>query len=550
MKPLSATDPREAGPYRLLGRLGGGGMGQVFLGRSPGGLTVAVKVVRPELAEDAMFRQRFAREVEAARRIGGFYTAHVVDADPQADPPWMVTAYIPGPTLRDAVARHGPMPAPSVAVLGAGLAEGLAAIHARGVVHRDLKPGNVILATDGPRVIDFGIARALDASHAHLTGSVVMGTPPFMSPEQIRGSEVEAASDVFSLAAVLAYAATGHGPFGDGPTEAVIYRVVHGEPDLSGLPTALASLLRACFAKEPKDRPGVAEVLELCAAQGGPQGSWLPPDVTAMVTERVLAASELSTATAPPVVGQAPLAPATPSRALPPVEGRAGRTTRGYTQIRLPWVPGETGGMRKTTVVRWLKQVGDTVEQGERLLEVDSSRGHLAVSSPVTGTLYNLYRQSGEVVRNGAVVAGIGTPTAFVPTPSVRRRRRNILYGVALAFVVFLVGVVIAADSSLFEGDLMAVEGGDCVRGEFSKTDSSNAYGYAGWATVPCGLMTVRTALWGDGAGDGEYVTVLARLPYSLDPFACAKAVPGWAAKKESQTVAVGTSMILCVEPL
>ncbi|MEV5705608.1 serine/threonine-protein kinase [Actinoallomurus sp. NPDC052274] len=195
MDPLQVGDPRQVGAYRLLGRLGGGGMGQVYLARSRGGRLVAVKLVRPELASDASFRRRFAQEVAAARRVGGFYTAPVVDADPGADPPWLVTAFISGPSLQQAVDTHGPLPAQAVGVLGAGLAEGLAAIHAAGLVHRDLKPGNIILAADGPRVIDFGIARALDAVQASTT---VLGTPGFMSPEQAGGLRVGPPSDVFA----------------------------------------------------------------------------------------------------------------------------------------------------------------------------------------------------------------------------------------------------------------------------------------------------------------------------------------------------------------
>jgi len=218
VEPLRGSDPRQVGAYRLDRRLGGGGMGQVYLGRSRSGRPVAVKLVRPELADDAGFRSRFALEVEAARRVGGFYTAQVVDADPDDDPPWLVTAYIPGPSLQQAVEEHGPLPVEAITVLGAGLAEGLAAIHTCGLVHRDFKPSNVILAEDGPRVIDFGIARALDAT-SHTLSRVVVGTPSFMSPEQARGHEIGRPSDVFSLGLVLAFATTGHSPFGTGPAQ-------------------------------------------------------------------------------------------------------------------------------------------------------------------------------------------------------------------------------------------------------------------------------------------------------------------------------------------
>ncbi|MEV5828468.1 serine/threonine-protein kinase [Spirillospora sp. NPDC052242] len=281
MKPLEPADPRQVGPYWLERRLGGGGMGQVFLGRSPGGRPVAVKVVRPELAEDSAFRERFALEVEAASRVGGFYTAQVVDADTAARPPWLVTAFVSGPTLAQAVHEHGPLAGRTLRVLGAGLAEGLAAIHATGLVHRDLKPGNIILAADGPRVIDFGIVRALDAAHASTT---VLGTPGFMSPEQVRGLDVGPTSDVFALGSVLTFAATGRGPFGTGDARAVAYRIVHEEPDLSGVPAHLTDLLRACLDKKPEGRPEVAEILRrLADAPDEPSGQWLPPEVTQLI---------------------------------------------------------------------------------------------------------------------------------------------------------------------------------------------------------------------------------------------------------------------------
>ncbi|MBO0773714.1 MAG: serine/threonine protein kinase, partial [Actinobacteria bacterium] len=211
MEPLRPGDPRHAGRYRLLGRLGEGGMGQVFFGRSPGGRPVAVKFIREEFAHRARFRERFAREVDAARQVGGFHTALVVDADPHADPPWMATAYIPGPPLHEAVTEHGPLGEQALRMLGAGLAEGLAAIHACGLVHRDLKPANVILASDGPRIIDFGIARTQDSGRMTETGAIV-GTYAYMSPEQVNGHRATPASDVFALGAVLAFAATGRGP--------------------------------------------------------------------------------------------------------------------------------------------------------------------------------------------------------------------------------------------------------------------------------------------------------------------------------------------------
>jgi eukaryotic-like serine/threonine-protein kinase len=258
---LLPTDPASAGPYRLVGRLGAGGMGRVYLARSPGGRQVAVKVIRPELADEPGFRVRFAREVAAARNVGGIFTAPVVDADTDGPVPWLATAYVPGPSLAEAVAQRGPLPADAVRGLGAGLAEGLQAIHAAGLVHRDLKPSNVLLARDGPRVIDFGISRALEATTLTAGGSL-MGSPGFLSPEQAKpGQEVGQPSDVFSLGAVLVYAACGVGPYGVGPAAALLYRVVNEEPDLTGVPGELRPVIARCLAKDPAARPTTAQLL-------------------------------------------------------------------------------------------------------------------------------------------------------------------------------------------------------------------------------------------------------------------------------------------------
>jgi serine/threonine protein kinase len=258
---LQAGDPRQVGAYRVVGRLGSGGMGQVFLGLSPGGRPVAIKVVRPDLTADSEFRHRFAREVDAARRVGGFHTASVVDADPGADPPWMVTAYIAGPSLHAVVAGKGPLTEEATRALGAALAEGLAAIHACGLVHRDLKPANIIMASDGPRIIDFGIARPAGAT-ALTTPSTLLGTYAFMSPEQFRSEIVTAASDVFSLGCVLTYAATGRVPFDAASVPAIMYRVLQTEPDLGEIaPGLLRDALQACLAKEPGHRPSLPDLI-------------------------------------------------------------------------------------------------------------------------------------------------------------------------------------------------------------------------------------------------------------------------------------------------
>ncbi len=259
---LESGDPRQVGRYRIVARLGAGGMGRVFLARTPGGRSLAVKVVRAELAEDTGFRQQFAREVATARRVTGVFTASVVDADLEGTPAWLATEYVPGMSLGEAIAKHGAWPEPAVLALGAGLAEALEAIHDAGVVHRDLKPSNVLLASDGPRVIDFGISMTDEASVLTQTGMVI-GTPGFMSPEQLAsGGQVGPASDVFSLGAVLTYAATGSGPFGIGAPHALHYRIVHEQPDLSALPPALGAVVARCLAKGPGERPAVADLLE------------------------------------------------------------------------------------------------------------------------------------------------------------------------------------------------------------------------------------------------------------------------------------------------
>ena len=229
-------------------------MGRVFLGVSAGGRPVAVKVVRAELAADPEFRNRFGREVAAARRVSGMFTAMVVDADIDGPAAWLATAYVPGPSLAKAIKDHGPLPAGSLLTLAAGLAESLSAIHAAGVVHRDLKPSNVLIAQDGPRVIDFGISRAAESTQLTQAG-LVIGSPGFMSPEQAAGYEVGPPSDIFSLGAVLAFAATGEGPFGTGTTAALLYRVVHGDPALDRVPSEVRPLIERCLAKDPGLRP-------------------------------------------------------------------------------------------------------------------------------------------------------------------------------------------------------------------------------------------------------------------------------------------------------
>jgi Protein kinase domain/Septum formation len=316
---LQAGDPQRVGPYLLLGRLGSGGMGRVYLARSPGGRQVAVKVIRDELAEDAAFRARFAREVAAARKVGGLFTAPVVDASLDSPVPWLVTEYVPGVSLTEAVEQAGPLPDHTVLAMAAGLAEGLNAIHAAGVIHRDLKPGNVLMAPDGPRIIDFGISSAAEAAALTDTG-VFFGSPGFMSPEQAEGMPVGPLSDIFSLAGVLTYAARGEGPFGGGETAALMYRVVHGTPNLDRVPARIRPLIGRCLSREAQARPTAAEFLaELSAAYPAAADltDWLPAAVLRLSAQRTAEPGP-----APVAIGSVPAAgyggPAA-QQALPPL---------------------------------------------------------------------------------------------------------------------------------------------------------------------------------------------------------------------------------------
>ncbi|MDA5286467.1 protein kinase domain-containing protein [Streptomyces sp. NPDC054904] len=286
MMRLRREDPRVVGSFRLHRRLGAGGMGVVYLGSDRRGQRVALKVIRPDLAEDQEFRSRFAREVSAARRIRGGCTARLVAADLDAERPWFATQYVPGPSLHDKVAEEGPLTAAQIAAIGAALSEGLVAVHEAGVVHRDLKPSNILLSPKGPRIIDFGIAWATGASTLTHVGTAV-GSPGFLAPEQVRGAAVTPATDVFALGATLAYAATADSPFGHGSSEVMLYRVVHEEAHLQGVPDALAPLVSACLAKDPEDRPTTLQLSmrlkEIAAREAQGLGDGRPPAQRARV---------------------------------------------------------------------------------------------------------------------------------------------------------------------------------------------------------------------------------------------------------------------------
>jgi serine/threonine protein kinase len=347
MMRLRREDPRVVGSFRLHRRLGAGGMGVVYLGSDRRGQRVALKVIRPDLAEDQEFRSRFAREVSAARRIRGGCTARLVAADLEAERPWFATQYVPGPSLHDKVTEEGPLFASEVASIGAALSEGLVAVHEAGVVHRDLKPSNILLSPKGPRIIDFGIAWATGASTLTHVGTAV-GSPGFLAPEQVRGAAVTPATDVFALGATLAYAATQDSPFGHGSSEVMLYRVVHEEAQLHGVPDALAPLVRACLAKDPEERPSTLQLSlrlkEIAAREAQGMGDSRPPAPRAGEADRPTGRitddypeqrTQRRTQGTPPPRGNGPSSrsgarPAAPSRGGPTRSGtgsRAGQPT-------------------------------------------------------------------------------------------------------------------------------------------------------------------------------------------------------------------------------
>ncbi|GHD94240.1 serine/threonine-protein kinase [Streptomyces naganishii] len=361
MMRLRREDPRVVGSFRLHRRLGAGGMGVVYLGSDRKGQRVALKVIRPDLAEDQEFRSRFAREVSAARRIRGGCTARLVAADLEADRPWFATQYVPGPSLHDKVADEGALGAAEVAAIGAALSEGLVAVHEAGVVHRDLKPSNILLSPKGPRIIDFGIAWATGASTLTHVGTAV-GSPGFLAPEQVRGAVVTPATDVFSLGATLAYASTGDSPFGHGSSEVMLYRVVHEEPHLQGVPDALGPLVRACLAKDPEERPSTLQLSlrlkEIAAREAQGLGDPRPPAPRSAEADRptgrlVDTYPEQQRAAHPdgprpgrPEQQRAPRRPQGSSPGMPGPRGRGGGT------------PSRTGGSRPTPTSRTGSRTG------------------------------------------------------------------------------------------------------------------------------------------------------------------------------------------------
>ncbi|WP_084647087.1 serine/threonine-protein kinase [Parafrankia discariae] len=407
--PLTPQDPRQISGYLLRARIGEGGMGAVYLSYTPGGRPVALKIARPEFAADPEFRRRFATEVTIAQRVQGLYTAPVIDCDPNAPRPWLATAYVAAPSLAAAVARQGPLPLETVLVLIAGVAEALQSIHAAGVIHRDLKPGNVILAADGPRVIDFGISRAVEASSGAITQTGArVGTPAFMAPEQVQGKTLAAPGDVFALGSTAYYAVTGELPFGG--DAAVFHRIEHRPPDWDRCPEQVRAVLEPCVEKDPAARPTPAALIELCREASTDERlrigeGWLPPTVVADLT-RYSITPPGPPAPAPPPQNQgttwppAPPAPSTPGPwSAPPLPGHPGRGGAGRGHV--PWLLGGLAAAAIVVVAALLLNQGD--QPADRLAGTGSTQ------NPPTGT-------------NDPVVDQTTTESTADITPSGRSR--------------------------------------------------------------------------------------------------------------------------------
>ena len=401
--PLLPADPTEVAGYILRARLGSGGMGTVYLSFSRGGRPVAIKLVRQDFADDPEFRYRFAREIAAAQQVQGHYTAAVVDAAPGAQVPWFATAYIAGPSLQKAVTDYGPFPLFTVFRLLAGAAEGVAAVHAAGIVHRDLKPANVLLAQDGPRVIDFGIAYAANA--ASLTSQRgFLGTPGYMAPEQFHG-QVSPATDVYGLGQLALYAATGHPAFSDGPAETLFYRIANEPPNLDGCPEELWPLLVQCLDKNPANRPRVTDVMDYArdAMRGDTMRvmneGWLPPSVTA-------ALADYAPGTALAVNPSRPLPVATNAPSALPVTGA--------TSARRPWRPWRPW---LAAAISLIVMLGAGCYIGYRIGESDKNTASPATGPAVSGPLSPTASKSGSPTASGSSSpTGSGSALGSQPT--------------------------------------------------------------------------------------------------------------------------------------
>ncbi|MEU6687611.1 serine/threonine-protein kinase [Streptomyces sp. NPDC046832] len=531
MRPLDVDEPTVVGPYRLLGRLGSGGMGRVYLGRSAGGRTVAVKIVHPHFALDEEFRARFRREVEAARRVGGAWTAPVLDADPGARVPWVATAYAAGPSLSSAVADGGPLPAHTVRALGAGLAEALAAVHELGLVHRDVKPSNVLLTLDGPLLIDFGIARATDGTASLTSTGVSIGSPGYMSPEQILGKGVTGAADVFSLGAVLAYAATGEPPFPGDSSAALLYKVVHEEPELGLLDGELRSLTAACLAKDPAARPAPAELARRLAPEGAARlvtGGWLPGALVEQVSRSAVRLLNLEATEAGADVGagglSGPVGFSSPSvAATPGTTGGEGPGVFGPPPVMPSRKPPEPPGVSVTAEAQGVLRA--PAPRDAAVPEPRDGGGHPEDSAPTSGR------------RPGRVTVSVAATSA--PHGEGGGRVRRLSCSVALAVAGAMAAVTIG---SVFVFDLLP--GRDGGQDDADSSSGSDAPPAATASSAPSAGAVPAAYL---GTWEGQGVALDGSLPLGTFRITVERAAVGQELGRLRQTDPIGG---VCVDVL
>ncbi|MGH3121871.1 MAG: protein kinase domain-containing protein [Streptosporangiaceae bacterium] len=496
MKPLAADDPRVIGEYRLRAQLGAGGMGRVYLGLSPAGRAVAIKVVHSDLASDADFLRRFGQEVAAARAVSGIYTAPVVASGLNERPPWLATAFVPGPPLDQVVAENGPLPEQALRPLLAGLVEALQAIHACGVVHRDLKPANVLLATDGPRVIDFGIARAADGTSLTAAG-VVFGTPGYMSPEQAEGRGAGPASDVFALGCVVAYAAAGMGPFGTGTAAAILYRVVHAQPVLDGVPPRFRPVIAACLAKDPAARPSLRALSGMIAGgmdATGPSAVAFWPSSVARLIGAHQARLEEQTRSRPAegfswaTTMHRPTTPWDPGRDRPPGPQSPGPQSP-EPQAPAPQSPGpQSPGPQSPGPQSPRPRPPEPQAPAPRWPYSGPGGAQASLESQAVGVQYPEPR--GYLSGNGVPVAQpagypqphrTGSPGATVPLPASMVTAVRLMYAGAAFALIWAIGVI-AVSASIVKHYPQASESGD--------------HRLAGAVTLAILLCAADIALW------------------------------------------------------
>jgi outer membrane protein assembly factor BamB len=475
------SDPRQVGEFRLHARLGAGGMGQVFLGYSPAGRAVAVKICHPDLAADPAFTIRFAREVDTAGLVNGLYTAQVVAAGPRDYPPWLATTYVPGPSLQQTVRGYGPLPEAAVWRLAAGLAEALRAIHARGIVHRDLKPTNVLLAADGPRVIDFGIARALDGAVLTTTG-YALGSPSYMAPEQVAGQPASPASDVFSLGSVICFAACGVVPFGEGDAPSVLFKIMYEQPVLDAMPSAaLRELAAACLAKDDGQRATLAGVLGACQpyVQGGAATSFWPGPVAELIARYAAAPIPPPEPAPPPTVtsppAPAPVAPVEVEVEDPRVSRRTliagvaglaaiGATAGGWALTRKP-----SAANAAQSRTRWAYRTGGPVTSGaainDGVVYIGGQDGHIYALRAASGHLVRAIPTDdavlgGVTVTDGLIVAGsTGHRVYAVPVAGGKKAWTHVTGGPVRGTAKLADGVVYVGSDDRYLYALDAADG-------------------------------------------------------------------------------------------